>query len=295
MYLYMYNKNKNNIFFIISISIIIIIWLLFILYKTTNYMSENIILLNISNKSLLTYILSLLTYILFGEYPYIYRGNKSFDNKEGIKIMPHYLVLKIIMNYLFTPLKPALHNLDKNVCFLDIDDKYDNIRISCDWCSICNGITETAKQNIIKNPTLLKQIDFEGLKICDKYLDFVLVDRKEKLSKKHIKKWCENTFGKITLDLLLLSQIYLKIEMIELRWCPFKRSKEFYYRNKDKRYLEPTEKMIYQVGKILSKYETITCNNCSIVVNDNWKYTKSNTQSIFKPLLDYMMKEINSK
>ena len=69
-------------------------------------------------------------------------------------------------------------------------------------------------------------------------------------------------FGKKSIDLLLFSQIYLKLEMIELRWCPFKRSKEFYYRNKDKQYLEPTEKMRYEVGKILSKHETITCNNC---------------------------------
>jgi len=154
---------------------------------------------------------------------------------------------------------------------------------------------ETVKQNVIKHPTILKQIDFEKLKIMDTYIDFILIDRKEKLTNKQIEKWCEKTFGKITIDLLLLSSLYLKGEMIELRWCPFKRSKKFYYRNKDKRYLEPTEKTIYKVGKILSNYETITCNNCPKVVNENWKYTKSNTQSIFQPLLDYMIKEINSK
>jgi len=213
---------------------------------------------------------------------------------ELIKIYPHYPFLKIVMNYLFFPLKPVLHNLDKNVCFLDIDMPENNsLRISCDWCSICNGIVETAKQNIIKNPKLVKQIDFLKLKIVDKYFDFVLVDRTEKIENKKIKEWCKYTFGKINTRLLLLSSIYVKIEMIELRWCPFKRSKEFYYRNKDKRYLEPTEKMIYKVGKILSKYETITCNNCPKVVNKNWKYTKSNKQSIFQPLLDYMMEEIN--
>ena len=195
------------------------------------------------------------------------------------------------MNYLFTPLKPALHNLDKNVCFLEIDLK--NIRIACDWCSICNGIVETAKSNIVKNHKITKSIDFDKLKIYDKYMDFCLVDRTERLTNEKIEKWCHNTFGKITIDLLLFSQIYLKTEIIELRWCPYKRSKELYYRNKDKRYLEPTEKMIYEVGKILSKYETITCNNCPKVLNENWKYTKSNTQSIFQPLLDYMMEEIN--
>jgi len=198
------------------------------------------------------------------------------------------------MNYLFTPLKPVLHNLDKNVCFLDIAENKETISfvVSCDWCSICNGIVETAKSNIVKNPKLVKRIDFEKLKIIDIYLDFCLVDRVEKLTNEKIEEWCENTFGKMSIDLLLFSQIYLKLEMIELRWCPFKRSKELYYRNTDKRYLEPTEKIIYEVGKILSKHETITCNNCPKVVNENWKYTKSNKHSIFQPLLDYMIDEI---
>ena len=216
-------------------------------------------------------------------------------SKESWKISPHYPFVKILMEFLFVPLKPTLNNLDKNVCFLDIVANTDNeiFLLSCDWCSICNGIVETSKRNIIKNPNLVKRIDFEKLKIADKYLDFSLIDRTERLTNEKIEEWCENTFGKKSIDLLLFSQIYLKLEMIELRWCPFKRSKKFYYRNKDKRYLEPTEKMRYEVGKILSNYETIACNNCPKVVNENWKYTKSNKQSIFQPLLDYMMEEIN--
>ena len=110
-----------------------------------------------------------------------------------------------------------------------------------------------------------------------------------------VEKWCKRTFGKITIDLLLLSKIYLKLEMVELRWCPFKRSKEFYYRNQDKRYLKPTEKVIHEVGKILSKDETITCNNCPRLVNEKWKYSKSNKRSIFRPLLDHMMEKIKKE
>ena len=242
----------------------------------------DLILFNISNKTVKTY-------IMFGVD--MDGGNNNLV--EGIKIMPHYLGLKSITKYLFTPLKPALYNLDKNICFMEIDDKYSNIRISCDWCSLCNGIVETAKQNIIKTPKIIKSVDFENLKIMNENLDSILVDKTDRLTNDKIEEWCENTFGKISSDLLLFSQIYLKFEMIELRWCPFKRSKEFYYRNKDKRYLEPTEKMIYEVGKILSNYETIRCTNCPKVVNENWKYTKSNKQSIFQPLLDYMMEEIN--
>jgi hypothetical protein len=64
---------------------------------------------------------------------------------------------------------------------MDIDDKYSNIRISCDWCSIINGIVETARTNIVKNQKITKSIDFEKLKVFDKYLDFILVDRTGKL------------------------------------------------------------------------------------------------------------------
>ena len=225
----------------------------------------------------------------------VYNRVGSTTINELIKIYPHYPFLKLIMNYLFTPLKPALDDLDKNVCFLDIEENKETITfiVGCDWCSICNGIVETAKQNIIKNPENLKLIDFEKLNVFDKYLNFILIDRTEKLTNDKIEEWCENIFGNKSTHLLLFSQIYLKIEMIELRWCPFKRSKRLYYRNKDKRYLEPNEKMIYEVGKILSNNETITCNNCPKIVNENWNYTKSNKRSIFQPLLDHMIGEIN--
>jgi len=238
------------------------------------------ILFNISKKVISTY-------FFLGAGP----GVNNF--KEGAKIMPYYPFLKIVLNFLFKPLKPALQNLDNNVCFLEIGEKYENIKLSCDWCSICNGIMETAKQNIIADPKLLKEIDFKKLKFIDKYLDFILVDRTEKIQTEKIEDWCQTTFGTTTTDLLLLSRMYLKLEMIELRWCPFKRSKEFYYRNTDERYLEPTKKIIYELGEILSKYETVNCNNCPKLINENWKYTKSNKESIFQPLLDYMMKEIN--
>ena len=92
----------------------------------------------------------------------------------------------------------------------------------------------------------------------------------------------------------MLSSIYLKLELIELRWCPFKRSKEFYYRNKDHRYLIPTEQIIHKMGKILSEHETITCNNCPRIINEKWKFTKSNKKSIFQPLLEYMMEQIKT-
>ena len=196
--------------------------------------------------------------------------------------------------HVFHILQPALHNLEKNICFLDIDDKYENIKISCDWCSICNGVFETAKQNIIDDSSLLKKINIKNLKFVDAFLDTVLRNRTRKITTDEIKSWCKKTFNNVTNDLLLLSSIYLKLELIELRWCPFKRSKEFYYRNKDHRYLIPTEQIIHKMGKILSEHETITCNNCPRIINEKWKFTKSNKKSIFQPLLEYMMEQIKT-
>ncbi len=122
----------------------------------------------------------------------------------------------------------------------------------------------------------------------------ILTNRKRKITTDEIKKWCKKTFDVVTNDLLLLSSNILKLELVELRWCPFKRSKEFYYRNKDSRYLVPTEKIIHKIGKILSEHETITCNNCPKIINEKWKFTKSNKKSTFQPLLEYMMEEIEN-
>jgi hypothetical protein len=219
---------------------------------------------------------------------------------ETTIIFPSYLNLIVLIEFIFTPLKPALSGLDRNVSFLDIG-LHDGFVLACDWCSICNGIVETAKQNIIQAPALLTLIDFGRLRIADGFLDFILCARAEKLTHTHTVRWCHATFGYCTPDLLLFSRIYLKLEQIELRWCPFKRSKEHYYRNKDTRYLEPCEMMIYEVGMILSKHEQITCNNCPRVVNNHclWKCTKARdvcrAPSIFQPLLEYMIEEINSR
>lgn len=241
---------------------------------------EDLILLNISTKSIIVYAT---------------RGSgiKTDITNEGLRISPHYVNLKMAMR-VFHILKPALHNLEKNVCFLDIDNKYENIKMSCDWCSICNGVFETVKQNIIDDYTLLKKINIKNLDFFDAYLDTILTNRTRKITTDEIKTWCKKTFDIVTDDLLLLSSIYLKLELVELRWCPFKRSKEFYYRNKDSRYLVPTEKIIHKIGKILSEHETITCNNCPKIINEKWKFTKSNKKSTFQPLLEYMMEEIEN-
>lgn len=231
---------------------------------------EDLIFLNISNTCIINYLL----HKIYNNDVFYKNLNLSENFYEKFKISPTYPVLKIFYDYIFTPLIPALHGLDKNISFMDIDINDPFFIMNCDWCSIFNGTIHTAIENIKKDNNLLSKIDFNKLKYGDKYLDFILVDRK-------VSNKVENN---------ILLNMYLKSEMIELRWCPFKRSKD-YYRNKDNRFLEPSQQMLFEVGKILSNHETITCNNCPKIINANWK-RKSNATSAFKLLLDHMLRKI---
>jgi len=229
---------------------------------------------------------------MYHSIPYI-----KDDMLECSLVFPSYMTMKLMLILLFNPLLPALDGLDKNICFMNVKSLQTSyiFLISCDWCSIVNGIIETARKNLVAAPGLIDSVDFTSLAVTDKYLDLVLESRTHRVTKKDTANWCMNQFGKKTKDLLLFSRIYLKFESLELKWCPFKRSKEFYYRNKDKRFLFPTQQLVYTIGEILSKHETITCNNCPKVVNRHFKYTDSNTQSIFQPLLVHMLKMLENK
>jgi hypothetical protein len=71
---------------------------------------EDLILLDISNQSLLC----ILEYDNF-------KTDNMLSNNESLKIYPSYFILQICMKYLFYPLIYLLDNLEKNVCFLDIN------------------------------------------------------------------------------------------------------------------------------------------------------------------------------
>jgi hypothetical protein len=231
---------------------------------------------------------------------------------EGIFIVPLYYTTSLFYTCLFTSLKPALHGLENQISFINIDNE--SLKISCDWCSICNGVVETAKINIVnyliaskknnltKNSNdLIKKIDFKKLKLVDSYFRFVLSGRKIITTDRQIVNWCLSTFNQTSPELLLFASLYLNLEMLELRWCPFKRAKDFYYRNSDPRYLPLDDQVIYAVGKILAQHETITCNNCPKIINkyytpQNFTLKKSTlkNKSIFDDLLKYMLMELNT-
>jgi hypothetical protein len=182
---------------------------------------------------------------------------------------------------------PALKNYKDNVSFLNTDDL--SFKIGCDWCSLNNGLLETVRQNCIKDNSLLDKIDVRFLKSAITFFDFVLISRKEKINEDKIICWCYKNFNNHDDKKRLLGKLYLQLEEVELRWCPFKRSKEFYYRNQDPRYFTPSEANLYKIGKILSQKDKIECNKCAEFINSSQK--KEEGDSPFSFLVDEIVKK----
>lgn len=150
-------------------------------------------------------------------------------------------------------------------------------RANCDWCSMVNGliklVVESAKiDENITVPDLMRY-----------YCKTALIFRKKKLD---VASFCMTTFGKRTKNLMHLSELYLLLEQIELRWCPFKAMSN-YYRNNDPRYIPLNYETIYEAGKILSKQETIECEICNKVLNTEMdpKYISQDPKT--SPMYEY--------
>ena len=214
--------------------------------------------------------------------------------QEGLRIFPFFYLNKGFARFYYG-LRCALFNIETNVSFLQIDMKgSDFISLSCDWCSIMNGMIETAKTNLLYDPTLSDLLDMPNLNYVSDFLRKCLKKRKDQITDDKINKFCLKTFNQITYPLYVVSKIYLQLEDIETRWCPFKRAKEFYYRNSDPRYFSVSETNFYSIGKILSKYDNMTCNNCPKIVNNEWVPLGTTKPSVFIPLLEWMVKDINA-
>jgi len=182
---------------------------------------------------------------------------------------------------------PALKNYRDNVSFLNTDDVF--FKIGCDWCSLNNGLLETVRQNCVKDNTLLEKIDTSFLQSATTFFDFVLIFRKEEISDDKIVHWCYKNFNSCDAKKHLLGKLYLQLEEVELRWCPFKRSKEFYYRNKDIRYFTPSQENLHKIGKILSRQDKIECSKCAEFINLQQK--KEEGDSAFSFLVDEIVKK----
>lgn len=214
------------------------------------------------------------------------------DPYEGAMIAPTSQVISTFYTNFFMPLRHALFGLQNNISFLyaDLGKNLEIFKINCDWCSVCNGIIHTAITNVARNPELRNRINYNKLKIVSHFLDACLANRTNKVLPEKIAAHARATFGSSTRGLYMLSKIYLQLEQVELRWCPFKRSKDFYYRNSDPRYITPDLQNIYTIGKLLSQHETVSCENCPVLINSRLKLKRET--SLFQPFLDLMIENL---
>jgi hypothetical protein len=206
----------------------------------------------------------------------IIKYNKNTSIYEGILISPiNPILLKLYANVYFS-FKPILIKpLSEYIVFsrLNISNKD---RANCDWCSIANGlfklIIDSIKYHIKNNNiNLLLKVNLLYLNILIKYIKTTLVFRKKQITKNNIIEYINTEIGSYNKKLYNIiyksAYIYLLVEQIELRWCPFK-SMQKYYRNTNPNYVPINNKIIYEVGRILSKYETIECVFCNNVIHE---------------------------
>ena len=190
-----------------------------------------------------------------------------------------------------------LDGLHKNVCFLHNPGKElsPQFVMHCDWCSLLNGICHTIKTNAGRGTDAARVIgvasrDFER---AEAYMRFAMASRHNEDDDAFLRDadaYCEENFGTSAHESLrAFSRFALRLERVELVWCPFKRCAEDYYRNTDARYAnDPSpaaEEALYRrLGAMLG--DTVECRDCASTFNAEFPMEGSNTKSIYQGLLD---------
>ncbi len=189
-----------------------------------------------------------------------------------------------------------LNNLRKNVCFLHNPGKKlsPQFVMHCDWCSLLNGICHTIKTNAGNGDEAARRIgvaahDFER---AEAYMRFAMASRNNEDENAFLRDadaYCEENFGCTQESLRVFSRFALRLERVELVWCPFKRCAEDYYRNADARYAtnpspENEEALYKRLGAMLG--DTVECRDCASDFNAAFPMEGSNARSIYQGLLD---------
>ena len=189
-----------------------------------------------------------------------------------------------------------LDGLRSNVCFLHNPGKKlsPQFVMHCDWCSLLNGICHTIKTNAGRGEDAARVIgvasrDFER---AGAYMRFAMASRNNEDENAFLRDadaYCEENFGCTHESLRAFSRFALRLERVELVWCPFKRCAKDYYRNTDERYAknpsrEAEEALYKRLGAMLG--DTVECRNCAAEFNAAFPMEGSNTRSIYQGLLD---------
>ena len=96
--------------------------------------------------------------------------------RELILIGYSYPFMRFVCDYYFESFKDMMIGLEDNVSFIEIEFKF---RRGCDWCSLANGMCETVKINLQRNPDA--PLDITKLEILNSYFDIVLANRKTRV------------------------------------------------------------------------------------------------------------------
>ncbi len=189
-----------------------------------------------------------------------------------------------------------LNNLRKNVCFLHNPGKKlsPQFVMHCDWCSLLNGICHTIKTNAGTGDEAARRIgvaahDFER---AEAYMRFAMASRSDEDHDAFVADadaYCDEAFGSLDESLRVFSRFALRLERVELVWCPFKRCAEDYYRNADERYAnnpspQAEEALYRRLGAMLG--DTVECRDCAAAFNAAFPMEGSNARSIYQGLLD---------
>ena len=189
-----------------------------------------------------------------------------------------------------------LDGLRSNVCFLHNPDKKlsPQFVMHCDWCSLLNGICHTIKTNAGTGASAARAIgvasrDFER---AEAYMRFAMASRNNEDEDAFVADadaYCDEAFGSLDESLRVFSRFALRLERVELVWCPFKRCAEDYYRNTDERYAKnpspQAEEALYKrLGAMLG--DGVECRDCAAEFNAAFPMEGSNTRSIYQGLLD---------
>ena len=189
-----------------------------------------------------------------------------------------------------------LDGLRSNVCFLHNPGKKlsPQFVMHCDWCSLLNGICHTIKTNAGTGDEAARRIgvaahDFER---AEAYMRFAMASRNNEDENAFLRDadaYCAENFGCTHESLRVFSRFALRLERVELVWCPFKRCAEDYYRNFDARYAhdpspQAEEALYKRLGAMLG--DTVECRDCAAEFNAEFPMEGSNTRSIYQGLLD---------
>ena len=156
-----------------------------------------------------------------------------------------------------------LNNLRKNVCFLHNPDKKlsPQFVMHCDWCSLLNGICHTIKTNAgpatkPRGASVSQLMISSGPRPTCASPWRVATTRMKTRFCGDADAYCEENFGTSAHESLrVFSRFALRLERVELVWCPFKRCAEDYYRNTDERQVihrpENEEALYKRLGAML--------------------------------------------